>query len=84
MTDPIIQHAIKLRSQLLDVAKELGRPPAMNMQLRAMDAKTCNDSAEMLKKLGTEIARLRLGIGHYEYGKISRHDLIQMPRSWND
>ena len=87
--DPIINQAKKLHGGLLSAAKEFRyigarSTHAASKELMEHDAKTCEDAAKMLRKLGTEITRLRLGIGHYEYGKLTRADLIGMTENWND
>ena len=84
MKDCVIKDAIKLRSRLLDVAKELRIRRDGNLELNEMDAKSCDDSAAMLRKLGTEVTRLREGIGCFKYGRLSRISLIQLPDTWND
>lgn len=87
--DPIIDQAIRLRDGLLSAAKEFRHTGAcsthaVTKELTEHDAKTCEDAAKMLRKLCTEITRLRLGIGHYKYGKLARADLISMTETWND
>ena len=82
--DSTMREAIRLRDRLLDVAKELRLRRDGLPELNKLDAQSCDDSAQMLQKLGTEVTRLREGIGHFEYGMMSRHDLIQMPRRWNE
>lgn len=84
MTDPVIRDAIKLRDRLRDVAKELRMRRDGNVECNEMDAQSCDDSADMLQKLGTEVSRLREGIGHFKYGQMSRVNLIGMPDTWND
>ena len=89
MTDPVIQQARKLRDSLLDVAKEhdiRSESPSTSSvaaELAKMDAQTCRSAAEMLAKLGTEVTRLRLGIGHFDYGQMPRRELVQMSKTWN-
>ena len=87
--DPILDQAVQLRDDLLRTAKEfrfMGGPLASKAtkELLALDAKTCDDAAKMLQKLGTEVTRLRLGIGHYKYGMLDRSDLIRISESWNE
>jgi hypothetical protein len=87
--DPIIAQATKLRDGLLSAAKEFRyigarSTRAATQELTEHDAKTCEDAAKMLRKLGIEVTRLRLAIGHYSYGKLSRADLISMVGNWND
>lgn len=88
MLDPIIAQAAKLRDGLISAAKEfhfLGARSASahTKELMEYDAKTCEDAEKMLKKLGIEVTRLRLGIDHYSYGHLSRADLIRMTDNWN-
>ncbi len=87
--DPIIDQAIRLRDGLLGAANEfrhIGGPSAnaVTKELMELDAKTCEDAAKMLQKLGTEVTRLRLGIGHYRYGMVDRSALVRMSESWNE
>lgn len=82
-SEPVIAAAIKLRDRLGDVAKEIGYRRDGNAELNAMDAKVCADAAAMLEKLGTEVTRLRLGIGHLYYGRLDRTELWNMSRNWN-
>lgn len=89
MEDPVIDQAIKLRDRLLDVAKELriaarSAKTDAGRQCADMDAKTCDDAAAMLQKLGTEVTRLRQGIGCFHYGRIDRFALRRMSENWND
>lgn len=80
--DPVIDEALKIRDRLLNVAKEIGyqhKPGA----LRDFDMKTCKQAAEMLQKLGTEVDRLRMGIGHFHHGRMSIFDLEKMTKNWN-
>ena len=89
MNDPIISQAAKIRDGLISAAKEfrfLGdRSTITNTkELMEHDAKTCEDAEKMLRKLGIEVTRLRLGIGSYSYGRIARADLIGMTENWND
>ena len=83
MTDVVIKDAIKLRDRLLDVAKELRYRRDGNLELNERDAKSCDDAAAMLQKLGTEVTRLREGIGCFKYGRLNRDRLIRLPDTWN-
>ena len=83
MTDATTKAAIKIRDRLNEVATELKRRLDGLPELNRMDARTCEDAALMLEKLGTEVTRLRLGIGCYRYGRLSRVDLFAMTRNWN-
>jgi len=89
-TDPVIRDAINMRDGLLHIAKEFrmqGEDPrvsATRKELAAIDAKYCEDAAEMLQKLGTEVDRLRMGIGGMLDYHMSRGDLRQMTRNWNN
>ena len=80
----VIKNAARLRDHLLDVAKELRLRRDGNIELWELDAKACDDAAAMLRKLGTEVTRLRLAIGHHKYGMMSCADLFQIPDTWND
>ena len=87
--DPILDQAVKLRDGLLGAANEFRcrgalTKSAVTKELSELDAKTCEDAAKMHQKLGTEVTRLRLGIGHYKYGMLDRSDLIRMSESWNE
>ena len=87
--DTTITQAIKLRDGLLSAASEFRHigtrsTRSITRKLLEHDAKVCEDSAKMLQKFSTEVTRLRLGIGHYGYGKLSRTDLINMIENWND
>lgn len=48
-----------------------------------MDGNTCEAAALMLKKLGNEVTRLRLAIGHYTAGRMSRTDLDFIAMTWD-
>lgn len=88
MTDPVIRVAINLRDRLRETERELrilastATHPATRT-MRGFDADSCRDAALMLEKLGTEVTRLRLGVGHFFYGWMSRVDLGRMARCWN-
>lgn len=92
MTDSVIADGIKLRDRLLGTAKELRIQAEMHKvlgkatqsELCDMDAQVCEESAEMMQKLGTEVTRLRLGIGHFKHGQMSKLDLCKFPNTWND
>lgn len=89
MTDPVIQEAIKLRDRLKDAAKEFRilekrATHKATKKMAGRDAEACEESALMLQKLGTEVTRLREGIGCFKYGQLSRFDLIKMRDNWND
>jgi len=84
MCDPVIMKAVKLRDGLLDVSKEIGFRRDGNAELKAIDAKTCDESAKMLQVLGTEVTRLRRAIGHYLHGQLDRHSLRKITENWND
>ena len=85
MTDVIIESAIRLRDRLLELSKELRRNGPMNNEtLRRMDAANCEEAAKMLEKLGTEVTRLRLAIGHHSYRRMSHADLVRIADTWND
>ena len=91
MTDPVIKDAIKLRDGLLEAAKEfriLARRAdrQTTRELREFDADCCEAAAKMMAKLGTEVTRLRLGIGHHLSGQmpLDRHELRKMTVDWND
>lgn len=86
--DPVITQARNLRDGLQSAAVEFRRIAARSShtatkELAEIDARICLDAAKMLQKLGTEVTRLRLGIGHYKYGKLDRLDLIKMATNWN-
>jgi precorrin-6x reductase len=87
-SDQVIERAIKLRDQLLECAKEFDihalrytRPGARKAV--ESDAKACREAAEMMAKLGTEVTRLRLGIQHFDHGRIDRFELREMVENWN-
>jgi len=87
-TDPVIRDAIRLRDRLLDVTKEhdykaRAATHKSTIECAEMDAQTCRAAAAMLEKLGTEVTRLRLGIGHLHYGMMDRLELNQMTKNWN-
>ncbi len=82
--DPTILSAKCLRDRLLDVGRELGQRREGNPELNRMDAATCRDAAAMMKRLGTEVTRLRETIGCFEHGRLSRLDLVRIPLSWNN
>lgn len=89
MTDPVIKLAIKQRDGLLDCAKEFRRQGSIAQrnsarELAELDARACEDAAAMLKKLGTEVTRLRLTIGHFGCGRMNRSDLRKAAETWND
>ena len=76
--------ADRLRSAAteLRIAGQLRRTPAAT-ELAEMDAKACEDAADLLRKLDTEVFRLREAIGCYDYGRLSRNSLVEISRSWN-
>ena len=71
--DPILEQARSLRDALRDIAKGLGE----------RDAKTCGECVEMMENLGTEVDRLRDGIGCFRIGQLERDTLFNMARTWN-
>ena len=88
MTDPVIAEAIKLRDKLLECAKEFRHHGVMartdaGKKMAEFDALICEASAEMMAKLGTEVTRLRLGIQHFDHGRMDRLELRKFPNSWN-
>ena len=86
MSDGPIRRAIRLRDDLLSVAKDIGfrRPKnETEKELNAIDQKACLDAAEMLQTFGTEVSRLRLAIGHYRFGRLSDHELGRISETWN-
>jgi hypothetical protein len=81
MTDPVIRKAVELRSALLQTAKEIQcriRPDSSEAtrSLLALDVAVCLDASDMLKKLGTEVIRLREAIGCHHYGWDSQSPTI--------
>jgi hypothetical protein len=88
-TDPVIRAAIKIRNRLVDCAKEfrihgrMARKPA-GVEMAEHDAKACDEAAAMLQKLGTEVTRLRLSIQHFNAGRMSRFELSEVVKNWND
>lgn len=89
MDDPVIDKAKLLHKQLLDTAQEfrykINRSNSFAaMDLAKHDAEVCEAASKMLRKLSLEVTRLRLGIGHYQYGRLSRADLINLTENWND
>lgn len=88
MTDPVIKKAIAMRDGLVAAAREFRRigkrsDHAATKELMEMDAVNCENAAEMLEKLGTEVDRLRLGIGIRHYGRLSGAKLMAMTKNWN-
>ena len=81
--DETIQRAKRLRDSLLDVSTEFHLRRDGNLELNKMNASFCRDAADMLRTLGTEVERLRMAIGCFEYGRMSREDLVKIPLSWN-
>lgn len=86
--DQVTQDAIKLQRQLSEIASEFRMFSALAVtdvgsEIAKRNAKACDDAAAMLQKLGTEVTRLREGIGCYHYGRLDRQDLWRMARSWN-
>lgn len=89
--DAVIRNAKLHASRLIEIghefdlkrreAESLGR--TVQAELDALDGDACRCAAELLAKLGTEVIRLRLSIGHYEYGHMTRDALIRVPRTWN-
>jgi hypothetical protein len=88
MSDDATRDAIRLTNSLVDLGKYLHvsarveQDPAKR-QLMVYDSKTCQDAAQMLQKLGTEVVRLREGIGCFHYGKLNERDLYGMSQNWN-
>lgn len=93
MSDSVIRDAIKLRDALLQVAKEietraetdkaLRRSSKTAQELALMDSRTCIEAAQMLQVLGTEVTRLREGIGLHHYGQLAERRLDWMAQNWN-
>lgn len=79
--------AIRLARQLNEIASDQRARAKMvdgaRKELALIDAKTCDDAAALLQKFGTEVTRLRAGIGCYLYGRLERHELRQMTETWN-
>lgn len=88
MDDPVIRDAIKLHDRILaagrefEIRKRCARSQAES-ELAEADFYACQDAAAMLKKLGTEVTRLRLAIQHFDYGRMSRLELRQITANWN-
>lgn len=83
MTDETLARAKKLRDGLLSTAKEIRLRRDGDAQLNEHDAKTCEDAAAMLQTLGTEVDRLRQGVGCFFEGRLDRATLKNMVRTWN-
>lgn len=88
MADPVIAEAIKLRDRILacgrefELRKRAARRPA-DAELAEYDFQSCQETAAMLQKLGTEVTRLRLAIQHFDCGRMSRFELHEITTNWN-
>jgi hypothetical protein len=85
--DPIEQGK-KLHKRLSEVAEELRRHGQMartdaGKELAELDASTCERAAAIIRILGTEVDRLRLGIQHFDHGRMDRFALRDMTKNWN-
>lgn len=83
-----VDYAIKLRDRLLKTAQELRIDRDMakdeaRRELREYDATVCDEAARLLQVLGTEVTRLREGVGCYLDGRISRSLMRHIRESWN-
>lgn len=86
MSDPILREAIRIRTYLESVAKELRyrrEESKDKMELNEYDAKTCDQAMTMLQTLGTEVTRLREAIGCHFYHKLDRGRLWDIAKTWN-
>ena len=86
--DAVMRKAIKQRDLLLECAREFRHYGAMartntGREMAERDAKACEDAAEMMAKLGTEVTRLRQGIGCFFCGRLDRIELNAMTKNWN-
>ncbi len=85
-TESVIADSIRLRNRLVESAAfrsaDTLRTDAQR-ELRDYDVSVMEDAALMIEKLGQEVTRLRLGIGHFEYGQIDKSLLCKMARDWN-
>lgn len=83
-----IQDGIAVRDKLLEVAAEL---ELRARTLRSEDARELCEyeaavvrlGAAAIQKFGTEVTRLREGIGCHHYGRLAEFDLYQMSQNWN-
>lgn len=82
----VTEEVRRLHDRLLGVAKEIGyrRGPGENAELNAMNIEACENAAAMLRKLETEVFRLREGIGCYLNGRLERHVLRKISETWNN
>ncbi len=86
--EDVTQHAkatadrLKAAANELRIAGQLRGTPAAK-ELAEMDASACEDATDLLRKLDTEVFRLREAIGCWYYGRLSRSDLVDISRTWN-
>lgn len=78
----------KVHAALLSAAKEFEihakrATHDATRECAQMDADNCTQGANLIKALDTEVFRLRQAIGHFLYGKMSRHDLRKITETWN-
>ncbi len=84
MTDPVIAEAVKIRDRVRSAGQEFRRRTDGLRELNEIDAKSCDEAADMLQKLGTEVTRLRLAIGCYRDYRMNRSDLSHVADTWNE
>jgi len=68
--------------QLVEIAKEI-RIQHRNAEMAEADAARCERAAVVLRKLETEVFRLRQAIGCYADGRLGLPELTEVSRSWN-
>lgn len=88
--DPVLGDAKRRSEAMRTMAKMIHehavihhRPGTAGRKMAEQDYETAKASADLLDKLATEVARLRLGIGHAYHGRMSMTDLDRMTRTWN-
>lgn len=76
--------AVRLFPKMKELSLEISKYGVQNEELRLLYAEYCDQSAELIRVLATEVTRLRAAIGHFKYGWMDRAELIKYPDKWND
>lgn len=80
-----LPEAVPVRNGLLEAAKEFEKfMPKRNKELNEIDANNCREGARLIQKYDTEVFRLRQSILCYCDGRLDRHELRKIARSWNN
>jgi len=80
--DPI-SRALKVHRGLKEATEFHRSVSPLDQELVDYEMGLGKDAAELLMKLGLEVTRLRLGIQHYEVGRLDKRTLCLMAQNWN-